>query len=221
MKRREFLKTASIAATVAVLTGCKAASESASVSEAASVSETASMPETMSDSATIEALIEENNALRDEIYDLREQLAAQESEQDRDTYTVDVSEMGASVYVTCKKGGTTIDQSITVSTRDKMNEVVASMLEAFGQDTSDVENHNWQSIDTHVDLSNQIIYGEMAGSYNDVIILHVPEGTTGNFTVAFREDNGNSKELKGADFELTTDNLTAVLGSRCISVRTE
>mgnify|MGYP004545569815 CR=1 FL=1 len=221
MKRREFLKTASIAAMVAVLTGCKAASESASVSEAASVSETASMPETMSDSATIEALIEENNALRDEIYDLREQLAAQESEQDRDTYTVDVSEMGASVYVTCKKGGTTIDQSITVSTRDKMNEVVASMLEAFGQDTSDVENHNWQSIDTHVDLSNQIIYGEMAGSYNDVIILHVPEGTTGNFTVAFREDNGNSKELKGADFELTTDNLTAVLGSRCISVRTE
>lgn len=219
MKRREFLKTASIAATVAVLTGCKAASESASVSEAASVSETASMPETMSDSATIEALIEENNALRDEIYDLREQLAAQESEQDRDTYTVDVSEMGASVYITCKKGGTTIDQSITASTRDQMNEVVTAMMEAFGQDTSDVENHNWQSIDTHVDLSNQIIYGEMAGDYNDVIILHVPEGTTGYFTVTFQEENGASKELKGSDFEVTTDNLTAVLGSRCITVK--
>ncbi len=95
MKRREFLKTASIAATVAVLAGCKAASESASVSEAASVSETASM----SDSATIEALIEENNALRDEIYDLRERLAAQESEQDKDTYTVDVSEEGLSLYM--------------------------------------------------------------------------------------------------------------------------
>lgn len=221
MKRREFLKTASIAATVAVLTGCKAASESASVSEAASVSESASMLETMSDSATIEALIEENNALRDEIYDLRERLAAQESEQDKDTYTVDVSEMGASVYITCKKGGKTIDQSITVSTRAEMNEVVASMLEAFGQDTSDVENHNWQSIDTHVDLSNQIIYGEMAGDYNDVIILHVPEGTTGYFTVTLQEQNGDSRELKGANFELTTDNLTAVLGSRCISVRTE
>lgn len=221
MKRREFLKTASIAAAVAALTGCKAASEATSVPETSSISETASMSETMSDSAMIEELIEENNALRDEIYDLREQLAEQDAEKDKDTYTVDVSEMGASVYVTCKKGGTTIDQSITVSTRDRMNEVVASMLEAFGQDTSDVENHNWQSIDTHVDLSNQIIYGEMAGSYNDVIILHVPEGTTGDFTVAFREDNGESRELKGMDFELTTDNLTAVLGSRCISVRTE
>lgn len=216
MKRREFLKAASIAAAVAALTGCKAAS-----SEAASESASASVPETMSDSPSIEELIEENNALRDEIYELREQLAEQDAERDKDTYTVDVSEMGASVYVTCKKGGTTIDQSITVSTRDRMNEVVAAMLGAFGQDTSDVENHNWQSIDTHVDLSNQIIYGEMAGDYNDVIILHVPEGTTGSFTVAFREDNGNSKELKGADFELTTDNLTAVLGSRCISVRTE
>ena len=222
MKRREFLKTASLAAAVAVLTGCKAASEAASVSsEAASASETASMSETMSDSATVEELIEENNALRDEIYELREQLAERDAGKDEDTYTVDVSEMGASVYVTCKKGGTTINQSITVSTKDRMNEVVASMLEAFGQDTSDVENHNWQSIDTHIDLSNQIIYGEMAGDYNDVIILHVPEGTTGNFTVAFREDNGASRELKGADFALTTDNLTAVLGSRCISVRTE
>lgn len=217
MKRREFLKTASIAAAVAALTGCKAASEAASVPEASSISETASM----SDSAMIEELIEENNALRDEIYDLREQLAEQDAEKDKDTYTVDVSEMGASVYVTCKKGGTTIDQSITVGTKDRMNEVVASMLEAFGQDTSDVENHNWQSIDTHVDLSNQIIYGEMAGSYNDVIILHVPEGTTGNFTVAFREDNGESRELKGSNFELTTDNLTAVLGSRCVFVKTE
>ena len=215
MKRREFLKTASIAAAVAALTGCKAASEAASVPEASSISET------MSDSAMIEELIEENNALRDEIYDLREQLAEQDAKKDKDTYTVDVSEMGASVYVTCKKGGTTIDQSITVSTKDRMNEVVASMLEAFGQDTSDVENHNWQSIDTHVDLSNQIIYGEMAGDYNDVIILHVPEGTTGNFTVAFREDNGESRELKGMDFELTTDNLTAVLGSRCVFVKTE
>lgn len=219
MKRREFLKTASIAATVAVLTGCKAASESASVSEAASVSETASMPETMSDSATIEALIEENNALRDEIYDLRERLAAQESEQDKDTYTVDVSEMGASVYITCKKGGTAIDQSITASTRDQMNEIVTATLEAFGLDNSDAKNRNWQSIDTHVDLSNQIIYGEMAGDYNDVIILHVPEGTTGYFTVTFQEENGASKELKGSDFEVTTDNLTAVLGSRCITVK--
>ncbi len=82
-------------------------------------------------------------------------------------------------------------------------------------------NHNWQSIDTHVDLLNQIIYGEMAGSYNDLIILHVPEGTIGNFTVAFREDNGESRELKGSNFELTTDNLTAVLGSRCVFVKTE
>lgn len=220
MKRREFLQSASIAAVVAVLTGCKAAS-SESISEAASVSEAASMSETMSDSATIEALIEENNALRDEIYDLRERLAEQESEQDKDTYTVDVSEMGASVYITCKKGGTTIDQSITASTRDQMNKIVTATLEAFGLDSSEAKNYNWQSIDTHVDLSNQIIYGEMAGDHNDVIILHVPEGTMGSFTVAFREDNGNSKELKGADFELTTDNLTAVLGSRCISVRTE
>lgn len=221
MKRREFLKTASIAAAVAVLNGCKAASESASVPEASSISETASMSETMSDSARIEELIEENNALRDEIYDLREQLAEQDAEKDKDTYTVDVSEMGASVYITCKKGGTTIDQSITASTRDQMNEIVTATLEAFGLDSSEAKNYNWQSIDTHVDLSNQIIYGEMAGDYNDVIILHVPEGTMGSFTVAFREDNGNSKELKGADFELTTDNLTAVLGSRCISVRTE
>lgn len=219
MKRREFLKTASIAATVAVLAGCKAASESASLSEAASVSETASMSETMSDSATIEALIEENNALRDEIYDLRERLAEQESEQDKDTYTVDVSEMGASVYITCKKGGTTIDQSITASTRDQMNEIVTATLEAFGLDSSDAKNRNWQSIDTHVDLSNQIIYGEMAGDYNDVIILHVPEGTTGYFTVTFQEENGASKELKGSDFEVTTDNLNAVLGSRCITVK--
>ena len=220
MKRREFLQSASIAAVVAVLTGCKAAS-SESISEAASVSEAASMSETVSDSATIEALIEENNALRDEIYELREQLAEQDAEKDKDTYTVDVSEMGASVYITCKKGGTTIDQSITASTRDQMNEIVTATLEAFGLDSSEAKNYNWQSIDTHVDLSNQIIYGEMAGDYNDVIILHVPEGTMGSFTVAFREDNGNSKELKGADFELTTDNLTAVLGSRCISVRTE
>lgn len=218
MKRREFLQSASIAAVVAVLTGCKAAS-SESISEAASSS--ASTSETVSDLATIEALIEENNALRDEIYDLREQLAAQESEQDRDTYTVDVSEMGASVYITCKKGGTTIDQSITASTRDQMNEIVAATLEAFGLDNSEAKNHNWQSIDTHVDLSNQIIYGEMAGDYNDVIILHVPEGTTGYFTVTFREENGASRELKGSDFEVTTDNLTAVLGSRCISVRME
>lgn len=215
MKRREFLQSASIAAVVAVLTGCKAAS-SESISEAAS---SASASETMSDSATIEALIEENNALRDEIYDLREQLAAQESEQDKDTYTVDVSEMGASVYITCKKGGTTIDQSITASTRDQMNEIVAATLEAFGLDNSEAKNHNWQSIDTHVDLSNQIIYGEMAGDYNDVIILHVPEGTTGYFTVTFQEENGASKELKGSDFEVTTDNLNAVLGSRCITVK--
>lgn len=215
MKRREFLQSASIAAVAAVLTGCKAAS-SESISEAAS---SASASETMSDSATIEALIEENNALRDEIYDLREQLAAQESEQDRDTYTVDVSEMGASVYITCKKGGTTIDQSITASTRDQMNEIVAATLEAFGLDNSEAKNHNWQSIDTHVDLSNQIIYGEMAGDYNDVIILHVPEGTTGYFTVIFQEENGASKELKGSDFEVTTDNLNAVLGSRCITVK--
>ena len=215
MKRREFLQSASIAAVVAVLTGCKAAS-SESILEAAS---SASASETMSDSATIEALIEENNALRDEIYDLREQLAAQESEQDKDTYTVDVSEMGASVYITCKKGGTTIDQSITASTRDQMNEIVAATLEAFGLDNSEAKNHNWQSIDTHVDLSNQIIYGEMAGDYNDVIILHVPEGTTGYFTVTFQEENGASKELKGSDFEVTTDNLNAVLGSRCITVK--
>lgn len=218
MKRREFLQSASIAAVVAVLTGCKAAS-SESTSEAASSSASASASETVSDSATIEALIEENNALRDEIYDLREQLAAQESEQDKDTYTVDVSEMGASVYITCKKGGTTIDQSITASTRDQMNEIVAATLEAFGLDNSEARNHNWQSIDTHVDLSNQIIYGEMAGDYNDVIILHVPEGTTGYFTVTFREENGASRELKGSDFEVTTDNLNAVLGSRCITVK--
>ena len=215
MKRREFLQSTSIAAVAAVLTGCKATS-SESISEAAS---SASASETMSDSATIEALIEENNALRDEIYDLREQLAAQESEQDRDTYTVDVSEMGASVYITCKKGGTTIDQSITASTRDQMNEIVAATLEAFGLDNSEAKNHNWQSIDTRVDLSNQIIYGEMAGDYNDVIILHVPEGTTGYFTVTFQEENGASKELKGSDFEVTTDNLNAVLGSRCITVK--
>lgn len=219
MKRREFLKTASIAATVAVLTGCKAASESASVSEAASVSETASMSETMSDSATIEALIEENNALRDEIYDLRERLAAQDSEKDKDTYVVDVSEEGLSVYITCKKGGTTIDQSITASTTDGMNKFVTTMLEEIGLDASDAQNYNWKSVDTHVELSNQIIYGEMVDDY--AIVIHVPEGTTASFTIAFQKENGASKELKGSAAELTTDILNAALQTNCFVVRTE
>ncbi len=213
MKRREFLKTASIAATVAVLTGCKAASESASVSEAASVSETAS------DSATIEALIEENNALRDEIYDLRERLAAQDSEKDKDTYVVDVSEEGLSVYITCKKGGTTIDQSITASTTDGMNKFVTTMLEEIGLDASDAQNYNWKSVDTHVELSNQIIYGEMV--YDYAIVIHVPEGTTASFTIAFQKENGESKELKGSAAELTTDILNAALQTNCFVVRTE
>ena len=213
MKRREFLKTASIAATVAVLTGCKAASESASVSEAASVSET------ISDSATIEALIEENNALRDEIYDLRERLAAQDSEKDKDTYVVDVSQEGLSLYITCKKGGTTIDQSITASTTDGMNKFVTTMLEEVGLDASDAKNYNWKSVDTHVELSNQIIYGEMVDDLP--IVIHVPEGTTGYFTVTFQEENGASKELKGSDFEVTTDTLNAALQTHCFVVRTE
>jgi len=137
---------------------------------------------------------------------------------EEDIYKVDIEEEGTKAKITCKRGGNKIEQSISSYNHELMNEVAAEYAEAFGEGKPDeVAGKNWEKIEHEVTLSEKIIYGE---EFDGVIKIYVPDTTTVE-TVHIRliaEDESTVEFDVPVGLGVTTDTLSSILGTRCISV---
>lgn len=140
-----------------------------------------------------------------------------EAAEEEDVYEVNVEEEGVKVRIVCKRGGTKIEQSISSYNHETMNKVAADYAETFGKGAEEVAGKNWEKIEYEVTLSEKIIYGE--GDEYDIRI-YVPD-TTAVEKVKIRliaEDESTVEFEALVGLGATTDSISAVLGTRCISV---
>ena len=136
---------------------------------------------------------------------------------DEDVYKVDIEEEGTKVKITCKRGGTKVEQSLSSYNYETMNKVAAQYAEAFGKSADEVAGKNWEKIEYEVTISKKIIYGEEG---EDSIKIYVPD-TTEIENVRIRliaEDESTVEFDMPAQIGATTDAFRTILGSRCVFV---
>lgn len=141
-----------------------------------------------------------------------------EDADDEDVYEVNVEEEGVRLNITCKRGGTKIEQTISSYDHEKMNKVAADYAETFGKGAEEVAGKNWEKIEYEVTLSEKIISGE--GDQYDIRI-YIPD-TTAVEEVKIRliAEDESTVELEAlAGLGATTDSISTILGTNCISVK--
>lgn len=136
---------------------------------------------------------------------------------DEDFYKIEIEEEGIKLGIACEKGGKRMQQYVYAGNPDVTKEIAAEYLEAYGRDSSELTGKTCTQIEYDMILSENIKYGIVTGEISDFIVLEVPDGTTVEITIKIGYEGGEI-ELEPIEFDMETEYLSAVLGSRCVSV---